>query len=141
MKLTVPITADSNFIPSHATPGSAGMDLRSREHVRINPGEVVKVATGVRVAVPEGYAMLILPRSGLASNGITVANAPGLVDSDYRGEVCVLLRNQSSTVWPIMFGERIAQAVFVAVPQVEWQVVPALDGTERGAGGFGSTGA
>jgi dUTP pyrophosphatase len=107
----------------------------------IRHGERVLIPTGIRVAVPPGYEMQIRPRSGLAlKNGITVANSPGTVDSDYRGEVKVMLTNTSSYMFPVNPGDRIAQAVIAPVARATIEEVAELDETERGAGGFGSTG-
>jgi deoxyuridine 5''-triphosphate nucleotidohydrolase (dut) len=129
--------------PAYATPLSAGMDLRANltEPVTLGPLERTMVPTGLFIALPEGYEAQIRPRSGLAAkHGITVTNAPGTVDADYRGEVCVLLVNLSNTPFVINPGERIAQMVIARYEKVEWEVVEALDETERGTGGFGSTG-
>jgi dUTP pyrophosphatase len=104
-------------------------------------GKRTLVPTGIRIALPEGYEAQIRPRSGLAiKDGITVVNAPGTVDSDYRGEVKVGLVNLSDVSYTIRRGDRIAQMVVAPVTRVAWQQVPSLDDTERGAGGFGSTG-
>jgi dUTP pyrophosphatase len=128
--------------PAQAHDGDAGYDLHASEAVRIDPGERASVGTGIAVAIPEGHAGLVVPRSGLAArHGISVVNAPGLIDSGYRGEVKVMLlntdRNESFAVEP---GDRIAQLVLVAVDTPELEEVEQLDSTARGAGGFGSTG-
>ena len=138
------VKADS-LRPSYARPGDAGLDLRAAEPYRIpHKGGRVLVRTGIRVAIPEGYAGFVTPRSGLALNhGVTVLNAPGLIDSGYRGEVGVLLVNTDPfDTYYVEPGERVAQLVIVPVATVEVFVVDELPGddTERGAGGFGSTG-
>ena len=129
--------------PAYATPLSAGMDLKANltEPVTLGPLERTMVPTGLYIALPEGYEAQIRPRSGLAAkHGITVTNAPGTVDADDRGEVCVLLVNLSKEPFVINPGERIAQMVIARHEKAEWVEVEALDETERGAGGFGSTG-
>jgi dUTP pyrophosphatase len=130
-------------LPAYATAGSAGMDLRAavEESVVLEPGKRCLVPTGLRIALPEGYEAQVRPRSGLAiKQGITVANAPGTIDSDYRGEVKVGLVNLSDRAHTIRRGDRIAQMVVAPVTRVAWQPVASLDETERGVGGFGSTG-
>ena len=129
--------------PAYATPLSAGMDLKANltEPVTLGPLERTMVPTGLFIALPEGYEAQIRPRSGLAAkHGITVTNTPGTVDADYRGEVCVLLVNLSNEPFVINPGERIAQMVIARHEKAEWVEVESLDETERGAGGFGSTG-
>lgn len=132
-------------IPAYASSGAAGFDLRAAvpegEPMALKPGARAMVPTGFSVAVPEGYEMQVRPRSGLAfKNGVTVVNAPGTVDSDYRGQVCVLLINLGEEDFTIRRGDRIAQGVIAAAAQ--WALAEAedLDATDRGAGGFGSTG-
>lgn len=126
--------------PSRAHPGDAGWDLLAARDVVIAPGDRVAVPTGIAIAVPSGHAGLVLPRSGHARrHGIGVVNGPGLIDSGYRGEISVLLINHGSEKVEFRRGDRIAQLVIVAVPEVIW-VEEALDKTSRGAGGFGSTG-
>ena len=132
--------------PVQGTPGAAGWDLRARldDVVRLEPGARVTIPTGIRLALPVGYEGQVRPRSGLAADyGLTVGNAPGTVDSDYRGEVLVLLVNHGTRAVVIVPGERIAQLVIAPVPQVrivEVGSVEALGATVRGDGGFGSTG-
>ena len=130
-------------IPAYARAGDAGVDLISVEDVllRAGGGRAV-VPTGVAVAIPEGYAGLVLPRSGLAvRHGVTVVNAPGLVDAGYRGELRVaLLNTDPETDYQVNRGDRIAQLVIVAVGQVSFRVVEALPESERGTGGFGHSG-
>lgn len=128
-------------LPSYATRGSAGMDIRSAEKVLLPVGETTMVKTGLAVAIPEGFELQCRPRSGLAAkNNITITNAPGTIDSDYRGEICVLLHNLGTTAYNVSRGDRIAQLVLAAVPQMEIVEVEELDDTDRGTGGFGSTG-
>ncbi|MEP7316176.1 MAG: dUTP diphosphatase, partial [Sphingomicrobium sp.] len=128
-------------LPSYATPGAAGMDVVAAEDLDLAPGQRHAVATGFRVAIPEGYEIQVRPRSGLAfKHGITVPNTPGTIDSDYRGELKVLLINHGDTSFPIRRGERIAQIVPAAVTLATFEEVDDLCETQRGAGGFGSTG-
>jgi len=128
--------------PAYAQPGDAGLDLASNVDVVINPGERALVATGISVAIPEGHAGLVLPRSGLASRyGLTMANSPGLIDSGYRGEiVCAVINLDRTTAVKIARGDRIAQLVIVPVATVELMLVDDLPPSERGPAGFGSTG-
>ena len=129
--------------PSYATAQSAGMDLKAnlKEPVVLQPLQRMLVPTGLYIALPEGYEAQVRPRSGLAiKHGITVLNSPGTVDADYRGEVCVILVNLSQEPFEIVPGERIAQMVIARHEQVEWEQVEVLNETQRGAGGFGSTG-
>lgn len=130
-------------LPSYATAQSAGMDLRANltEPLTLQPLQRAAVPTGLYIALPDGYEAQVRPRSGLAlRHGITVANAPGTIDADYRGEVCVLLVNLSDQPFVIADGERIAQLVVARYEQVGWTEVDELDATQRGAGGFGHTG-
>jgi dUTP pyrophosphatase len=128
-------------LPAYATTGAAGMDVVSAEDVVIAPGARHAVATGLAVAIPEGYEIQVRPRSGLAlKHGITVPNTPGTIDSDYRGELKVILINLGHEPFTIARGDRVAQLVLAPVVQAEWDEVAELDTTERGAGGFGSTG-
>jgi dUTP pyrophosphatase len=132
-------------LPSYETAGAAGADLRAnfpdRASKELLPGARVLVPTGLRMAVPEGYEVQVRARSGLAlKHGVTVANAPGTIDSDYRGEVGVILVNLGSEPFVVAHGERIAQMVVAPVVQAGLRVVDELDETARGAGGFGSTG-
>jgi dUTP pyrophosphatase len=129
-------------LPSRAHPGDAGLDLRSAVDVEVAPGERALVPTGIAVAIPDGHAGLVLPRSGLASkHGLTMANAPGLIDAGYRGEViCAVVNLDRDTRVRISKGERIAQLVVVAVPALAGEWVEELPPTTRGEGGFGSTG-
>ena len=128
-------------LPAYATSGAAGMDVVSAEDITIAPGARHPVATGLSMAIPQGYEIQVRPRSGLAlKHGITVPNTPGTIDSDYRGELKVLLINHGTADFPIKRGERVAQLVLAPVVQASWQEVDELDATARGEGGFGSTG-
>ncbi len=128
-------------LPAYATAGSAGMDVVSAETVSIRPGARHAVATGLSMAIPEGFEIQVRPRSGLAlKHGITVPNTPGTIDSDYRGELKVILINHGDDSFPIQRGDRIAQLVLAPVIQANWDEVDELDDTSRGANGFGSTG-
>jgi len=129
------------MLPEYQTDGSAGMDLRSTSPVELVPMERKLVPTGVRMEIPEGYEGQVRPRSGLAhKSGVTIVNAPGTIDSDYRGEIGVILINLSGEPVKLDQGERIAQLVIVPVTQVRLEHVEELGETERGEGGFGSTG-
>ncbi len=128
-------------LPVYATAGAAGMDVVSAEDVTIAPGMRHAVATGLAMAIPEGYEIQVRPRSGLAlKHGITVPNTPGTIDSDYRGELKVILINHGGSDFAIRRGDRVAQLVLAPVTRVSWQEVETLDETARGTGGFGSTG-
>ena len=128
-------------LPQYATTGAAGMDVVSAEDVTLAPGARHPVATGLSMAIPHGYEIQVRPRSGLAlKHGITVPNTPGTIDSDYRGELKVILINHGSDDFVIARGDRVAQLVLAPVVQASWAEVEELDATERGAGGFGSTG-
>ena len=128
-------------LPAYASAGAAGMDVVAAENVTLRPGSRLAVATGFAMAIPAGYEVQVRPRSGLAiKHGISVPNSPGTVDSDYRGEVKVILINHSDDNFDIQRGDRIAQLVLSPVTLAAWQEVEELDDTERGAGGFGSTG-
>jgi len=128
-------------LPSYATTGAAGMDVVAAEDFDLQPGQRHAVATGFQVAIPDDYEIQVRPRSGLAlKHGITVPNTPGTIDSDYRGEVKVIMINHGTEPFPIRRGERIAQLVPAAVTRAQFDEVAELCETERGAGGFGSTG-
>ena len=128
-------------LPAYATSGAAGMDVVSAEDVTIAPGARHAVATGLAMAIPHGYEVQVRPRSGLAlKHGITVHNTPGTIDSDYRGELKVILINLGDEPFAIARGDRVAQLVLAPVVQAAWNEVAELDATERGEGGFGSTG-
>lgn len=129
-------------LPTAQHPGDAGLDLYAVADVQVAPGERTMVPTGVAVAIPEGHAGLVLPRSGLASrSGLTLSNAPGLIDAGYRGEViCAVVNLDRETPVLIAKGDRIAQLVVVAIPDVKPTWAERLTDTSRGGGGFGSTG-
>ncbi len=127
--------------PMYQTDQSVGADLTSIEHVNIDPGQFRLVKTGIAVELPRGTEMQIRPRSGLAfKHGVTVLNAPGTIDADYRGEVGVLLINHGTTTFKVCKGDRIAQAILAKAILVNYRQVKELSNTDRGAGGFGSTG-
>ncbi len=129
-------------VPERAHSTDAGYDLRAAESFVLGPGERTSVGTGIAVAIPEGQAGLVLPRSGLAlKKGITIPNSPGLIDPDYRGEVRVIMLNTDKTEpFPIEVGDRIAQLMIVSVEKVQLEEREELSSTPRGDGGFGSTG-
>ena len=129
-------------LPSYARSGDAGLDLLAAEDVTLGPGERHAVATGIAVAIPDGYAGFVHARSGRAlREGLALANAPGLIDSGYRGEIKVIVVNLDATEKIVIKrAEKIAQLVIQAVERADIQVVDELDGSERGVGGFGSTG-
>ncbi len=128
-------------LPAYATGGAAGMDVVAAEAVTLAPGARHAVATGFAMAIPEGYEVQVRPRSGLAlKHGITCLNTPGTIDSDYRGEVKVILANLGDQPFEIARGDRIAQLVPAPVLRTSLTLVDTLDATERGSGGFGSTG-
>ena len=142
MKIKI-INKSNTTKPSYSTNNSAGLDLRAhiKEEINLNPMSRVLIKTGLFIQLPEGYEAQIRPRSGLAyKNGITVLNTPGTIDADYRGEVGVLLINLSNDSFKIKNGDRIAQMVIAKYEQAEWISVEQLDTTQRGDGGFGSTG-
>jgi dUTP pyrophosphatase len=132
---------DDAIVPGHAYPGDAGLDLAACDRVELNPGERAVVGTGLAVAIPEGYAGFVQPRSGLAArHGISVVNAPGLIDSGYRGEVrVVLLNTDQAEAFVVEPGMRIAQLVVLEVPQLELVESEKLPESERGVRGFGSS--
>lgn len=128
-------------LPTQASASAAGFDVTSAEEVTIAPGAVAAVATGFSMAIPHGYEGQVRPRSGLAlKHSVTVLNAPGTIDADYRGEVKVILINHGATPFRIQRGDRIAQLVFAPVTTARFETVSALSATDRGEGGFGSTG-
>ncbi|MDB4016255.1 dUTP diphosphatase [Flavobacteriaceae bacterium] len=142
--ITVPIINESPYdLPSFATVNSAGVDLRanSANPIILGPLERTIIGTGLKMALPEGFEAQVRPRSGLAAkHGLSVLNAPGTIDADYRGEIGVILVNLSNESFTVQPGERIAQLVIAKYEQVRWNLQDTLDTTERGAGGFGSTG-
>ena len=132
-------------LPAYETLGAAGMDVRAAvaedDPLVLNPGEKTMVPTGLSVAIPQGYEIQMRPRSGLAAkHGITCLNSPGTIDSDYRGELKVILINHGQEAFTIARGERIGQMLLAPVTRLVWEQVETLDETDRGAGGFGSTG-
>jgi len=142
MKISV-INRSANPLPSYKTLSSAGMDLHADlpEAVVLHPMQRMMVPTGLFIALPDGYDAQVRPRSGLAANhGVTVLNTPGTIDADYRGEIRVILINLSGSPFTIEPGDRIAQMVIAPHVRADWELVEMLDETERGAGGFGSTG-
>ena len=126
-------------VPAYAHPGDAGLDLYAAAPALVT-GETALIPTGVAVAVPDGYVGLVCPRSGLSKYGVTVANAPGVVDSGYRGELMVRLTTTSKTPYRVNFGDRIAQLVLLSIARPTITIVNSLKDTERGTNGFGSTG-
>lgn len=149
MPITVAVKPLPHFegltMPAYETPGSAGLDIRAAVPqdgpVMLVPGMRDMIPTGLSVAIPDGYEIQMRPRSGLAAkHGITCLNSPGTIDSDYRGELKVILINHGSEPFVIRRGERIGQMVLAPVTRLEWALVETLPETERGSGGFGSTG-
>ena len=143
VKIYVQKTSEKTAFPSYMTPGSSGLDLRAsiEEPMTLEPFERKLISTGLKLAIPQGYEGQVRPRSGLAlKHGITTLNSPGTIDSDYRGEVKVLLVNLGSAPVVINSGDRIAQLVIAPVVQAELEEVDELDDTSRGDGGFGHTG-
>jgi dUTP pyrophosphatase len=141
MSLAVKLLHPQACLPRRAHPGDAGADLFSMDEVTIPPGERREVGTGIALAIPEGYAGFVQPRSGLAfKHGIMVANSPGLIDAGYRGEVRVALFNSGSEPFVVAVGERIAQLVVQRVEEPSFLAVEELPQTSRGQGGFGSSG-
>ena len=137
------INTSNNPLPHYATEGAAGMDVRAflQEPITLQPLERTAVPTGIFLEIPAGYEVQVRPRSGLAiKQGITCLNTPGTIDSDYRGEVKVILINLSAEIQTIHSGDRIAQLVLQKVEQAQWQPVATLSETSRSGGGFGSTG-
>jgi dUTP pyrophosphatase len=137
------INKSRHKLPQYATPLAAGMDIRANldSPFALSPGQRAIIPTGLYLSIPEGFEVQLRPRSGLAAkHGITVLNAPGTIDADYRGEVGVILINLSDRPFVIEDGERIAQMVLAAHATIRWEPSDTLDSTERGAGGFGSTG-
>lgn len=142
MKVSV-INNSKHELPSYATKGSAGMDLRANidSPIVLSPGERALVKTGIHIALPEGYEARIQTRSGMAlKHGIMVLNSPGCIDCDYRGEIGVILINVGERCFIVNDGDKVAQMIVSAYKRVEWEPVTSLDETERGEGGFGHTG-
>ena len=137
------VNVSNNALPEYATPQSAGMDLRANitEKVELYPMERKLIPSGIKIQLPEGYEAQVRPRSGLAlKHGVTVLNAPGTIDADYKGEVGVILINLSNNIFFIEPNDRIAQLVIAKHETTEWEEVDALDESERGEGGFGHSG-
>ena len=137
------INKSENELPKYETSNAAGVDVRCSENwdTEIPPGGTALVGTGLFVSIPTGYEIQVRPRSGLAlKHGVTVLNAPGTIDADYRGEIKVILINHGKHIFTIKTGDRIGQLVLNKVEQIEWNPVSDLDTTDRGTGGFGSTG-
>lgn len=142
MPRTVDVLLTGSTVPAYAHPGDAGADLRAAEAVELAPGERATVGTGTAIALPEGFAAFVMPRSGLAArHGITIVNAPGTVDAGYRGEIRVtLLNTDARETFRVEAGDRIAQLVVMPVVQARFVPVESLPGSHRGERGFGSTG-
>ena len=139
---SVEVLISAAAVPSYAHPGDAGADLISTDALVLEPGQRATVGTGVSIALPDGYVAFVVPRSGLAAkHGITVVNSPGTVDAGYRGEIRVTLLNTDSTeAYPVAVGDRIAQLIVLPVSRARFVPVETLPGSDRGSGGFGSTG-
>jgi dUTP pyrophosphatase len=139
--LTIKILNNGAPVPFYATNGAVGFDIACREYFTLHEGEKKLVPTGLFLAIPEGYEMQIRPRSGLAlRHGVTVLNSPATIDTDYRGEIGVLLINHGNADIHFHAGDRIAQGVITPVTRATFEIVDTLEKTERGNGGFGSTG-
>jgi len=143
--IKVPVLRNPDIeLPTYATKRSAGVDVRAlidEDMVNLRPGERLLIETGIKVAIPEGFEIQVRPRSGASfKQGLTVLNSPGTIDSDYRGDIGVILINLGQEPVAIKRDERIGQFVLAPVVQIEWEVVDSLDETERGEGGFGHTG-
>jgi len=139
---SVEVLAVADVLPAYAHPGDAGADLCAAETVTLQPGQRKTVGTGISIALPDGFAAFVVPRSGLAArHGITIVNSPGTVDAGYRGEIRVTLLNTDTEVpYDIAAGDRIAQIIVMPVTQARFVPVDQLPDSERGTGGFGSTG-
>ena len=139
---SVDVLISAATVPSYAHPGDAGADLVSTEAVVLEPCQRATLGTGVSIALPDGYVAFVVPRSGLAAkHGITIVNSPGTVDAGYRGEIRVtLLNTDSSEAYPVAVGDRIAQLIVMPVSRARFVPVETLPGSDRGTGGFGSTG-
>lgn len=141
-RITVKIfTEDSSLIPIYATSGASGADLKAAEDGVLKTGEYRAIKTGIKLEIPVGYEVQLRPRSGLAAKyGVTLLNSPGTIDSDYRGEIAVILINHGNDTFTFKKGDRIAQMVVAKFEACEFEHTQSLSGTERGAGGFGHTG-
>lgn len=142
MRIPIKILDPAATVPVHAYgDGDAGVDLTSVAEITLAPGERTLVPTGIAVAIPHGYGGFVQPRSGLAArHGITLTNSPGLIDSNYRGEINIILQNTGDEAFGIMVGDRIAQLVIMPVEHAEFEAVDELPESDRGEGGFGSSG-
>ena len=143
IKILIKRLSQKVHLPKYETTGSSGMDLAANlnEKLEIKPGKTAIIPTGLALSIPKGYEAQIRPRSGLAAKKkISVLNTPGTIDSDYRGEICVILINHSVEIFKIERGMRIAQIIFKEIPEIILTEVDTLDSTSRGSGGFGSTG-
>ena len=138
----VDVLISSSVVPEYAHPGDAGADLTSTETLSLAPGARATIGTGVSIALPDGYVGFVVPRSGLAArHGITIVNSPGTVDAGYRGEIRItLLNTDSENAFEVTAGDRIAQLIVMPVARARFIPVTSLPGTQRGSGGFGSTG-
>jgi dUTP pyrophosphatase len=137
------VNQSDNDIPEYATSGSAGMDLKAnlKEPVNLKPLQRQMIPTGLFIELPDGYEAQVRPRSGMANKqGITCLNSPGTIDSDYRGEIKIILINLSESEQTIRHGDRIAQLIIAKVEKAKWELVPQLNNSARGDGGFGHTG-
>lgn len=140
--IEVPVVIDDpDLLPAYETVGAAGMDVRLAADIYLEPGQRTLAKTGIRLAIPEGFEAQVRPRSGLAlRHGLTMVNSPGTIDSDFRGELGLIVINLGQDIVKLDKGTRIAQLVFAPVTRAVWVPVGSLDETERGEGGFGSTG-
>ncbi len=142
-KVTIPCTAKQEHVPVYASTGASGADLFAalEEPLSLTPGERALIPTGIRLAIPLGFEAQVRPRSGLAlKHGITTLNTPGTIDSDYRGEIKVILINHGNAEFTINQGDRIAQLIIAPVCRAEFSILDSLEQSKRGEGGFGSTG-
>lgn len=142
MSESVEVLITASTVPHYAHPGDAGADLHSAQSLILQPGQRALVTTGVSIALPDGYAAFVVPRSGIAAkHGITIVNSPGTIDAGYRGEIMVtLLNTDASAAYSIAVGDRIAQLIVMPVTRARFIPVETLPGSQRGEGGFGSTG-
>lgn len=143
-RITVKVVKESKIeLPKYETEGAAGLDVRANivEPIELKSLDRILLPTGIKIAIPNGYEVQVRPRSGMAlKHGVTILNTPGTIDSDYRGELKLIVANLSKDTYTISPNERIGQLVLNKVEQIEWKVVEVLDDTERGTGGFGHTG-
>ncbi len=139
-EININITSVSGKVPVYATDGAAGFDFAANEAFLLRPHETALVGTGICMEIPMGFEVQVRSRSGLACKGIVVANSPGTIDSDYRGEIKVIIRNTTDKEFQINIGDRIAQGILAAVERAAFSLVDNLSETKRNVGGFGSTG-